>query len=108
MEEISVLIAQAQAGDNSAREVLIEKNLGLVHHIVKRFSGRGYDMEDLFQIGTIGLIKACLLYTSSATGVFPDSSGGDTVYRLITVTNAVKSWWLRKRLRFARSAAAPT
>ena len=40
MEEISVLIAQAQAGDNSAREVLIEKNLGLVHHIVKRFSGR--------------------------------------------------------------------
>ena len=37
MEEISVLIAQAQAGDNSAREVLIEKNLGLVHHIVKRF-----------------------------------------------------------------------
>ena len=58
MEEISVLIAQAQAGDNSAREVLIEKNLGLVHHIVKRFSGRGYDMEDLFQIGSIGLIKA--------------------------------------------------
>ena len=58
MEEISVLIAQAQAGDNGAREVLIEKNLGLVHHIVKRFSGRGYDMEDLFQIGTIGLIKA--------------------------------------------------
>ena len=54
MEEISVLIAQAQAGDNGAREVLIEKNLGLVHHIVKRFSGRGYDMEDLFQIGTIG------------------------------------------------------
>ena len=44
MEEISVLIAQAQAGDNGAREVLIEKNLGLVHHIVKRFSGRGYDM----------------------------------------------------------------
>ena len=35
MEEISVLIVQAQAGDNSAREVLIEKNLGLVHHIVE-------------------------------------------------------------------------
>lgn len=58
MEEISVLIAQAQAGDQAAREVLIEKNLGLVHHIVKRFAGRGYDCEDLFQIGTIGLIKA--------------------------------------------------
>ena len=58
MEEISVLIAQAQAGDRAAREVLIEKNLGLVHHIVKRFAGRGYDCEDLFQIGTIGLMKA--------------------------------------------------
>lgn len=58
MEEISVLIARAQAGDLEAREVLIEKNLGLVHHIVKRFVGRGYDLEDLFQIGSIGLMKA--------------------------------------------------
>lgn len=58
MEEVSVLIAKAQAGDKQAREVLIEKNLGLVHHIVKRFLGRGYDAEDLFQIGSIGLMKA--------------------------------------------------
>ena len=65
MEEISVLIAQAQAGDNGAREVLIEKNLGLVHHIVKRFSGRGYDMEDLFQIGAVGLTKAAQRFDES-------------------------------------------
>lgn len=58
MEEISVLIEKSQAGDKAAREVLIENNLGLVHHIVKRFAGRGHDTEDLFQIGTIGLIKA--------------------------------------------------
>lgn len=58
MEETTVLIARSQAGDKEAREVLIEKNLGLVHHIVKRFLGRGYDMEDLFQIGSIGLMKA--------------------------------------------------
>lgn len=58
MEEVSVLIAKSQAGDKEAREVLIEKNLGLVHHIVKRFLGRGYDAEDLFQIGSIGLMKA--------------------------------------------------
>ncbi len=58
MEEVSVLIAKAQAGDSRARDVLIEENLGLVHHIVKRFAGRGYDMEDLFQTGTIGLMKA--------------------------------------------------
>lgn len=58
MEEVSVLIARAQAGDSAARDILIEENLGLVHHIVKRFTGRGYDMEDLFQTGTIGLMKA--------------------------------------------------
>lgn len=58
MEETSVLIARSQAGEKDAREVLIEKNLGLVHHIVRRFAGRGYDLEDLFQIGTIGLMKA--------------------------------------------------
>lgn len=58
MEETTVLIAKARAGDKSAREVLIESNLGLVHHIVKRFLGRGYDADDLFQIGSIGLIKA--------------------------------------------------
>lgn len=58
MEETSVLIAKSQDGDKEAREVLIEKNLGLVHHIVRRFAGRGYEMEDLFQIGVIGLIKA--------------------------------------------------
>lgn len=58
MEETSVLIARSQAGEKEAREVLIEKNLGLVHHIVRRFAGRGYELEDLFQIGTIGLMKA--------------------------------------------------
>lgn len=58
MEEVSVLIAKSQQGDKEAREVLIEKNLGLVHAIVRRFIGRGVETEDLFQIGTIGLIKA--------------------------------------------------
>lgn len=58
MEEVSVLIAKSQQGDKEAREVLIEKNLGLVHAIVHRFIGRGVEPEDLFQIGTIGLMKA--------------------------------------------------
>ncbi|MDE6975761.1 MAG: sigma-70 family RNA polymerase sigma factor, partial [Lachnospiraceae bacterium] len=58
MTENSVLIRKAQAGEKESREVLIEQNLGLVHHIVKRFLGRGYEAEDLFQIGTIGLMKA--------------------------------------------------
>lgn len=58
MEETTVLIAKSQQGDKDAREVLIEKNLGLVHAIVRRFLGRGVEQEDLFQIGTIGLMKA--------------------------------------------------
>ncbi|MCM1261348.1 MAG: SigB/SigF/SigG family RNA polymerase sigma factor [Butyrivibrio sp.] len=58
MEETAVLIERSQAGDKEARERLIEENLGLVRHIVKRFLDRGYDAEDLFQIGCIGLMKA--------------------------------------------------
>lgn len=58
MDELSVLIEAAQANDEEAKKVLIEKNMGLIRHILKRFAGRGYEMEDLFQIGCIGLIKA--------------------------------------------------
>ena len=58
MEETAALIERSQAGDKEARERLIEENLGLVRHIVKRFLERGYDPEDLFQIGCIGLMKA--------------------------------------------------
>lgn len=58
MEETSVLLKRARAGDKEAREVLIEKNLGLVRHVQKRFLGRGADPEDLFQIGVIGLMRA--------------------------------------------------
>ncbi len=52
------LIEQAHKGDKQARDRLIEENLGLVHCTVKRFWGRGNEMEDLIQIGIIGLIKA--------------------------------------------------
>ena len=58
MDENTLLIAKVRQGDMLARETLIEKNLGLVHHIVKRFIGRGVEAEDLFQIGSIGLMKA--------------------------------------------------
>ena len=58
MEETAVLIERSQAGDKEARETLIEENMGLIHHVVKRFLGRGVEAEDLFQIGAIGLVKA--------------------------------------------------
>ena len=51
-------IKLAQENDEEAMEYLVKNNSGLVWNIVKRFSGRGYELEDLYQIGSIGLIKA--------------------------------------------------
>ena len=52
------LIQRAHNGDKDAKTQIVEKNMGLVWSVVKRFRNRGYDKEDLFQIGSIGLIKA--------------------------------------------------
>lgn len=54
----TALIKRVQNGDAEAQDKLVENNMGLVYSIVKRYSGRGYDTEDLVQIGAIGLIKA--------------------------------------------------
>ena len=51
-------IKRARAGDKLGREQVIKENMALVYSIVKRFIGRGYELEDLAQIGAIGLIKA--------------------------------------------------
>lgn len=58
MDETIRLIKMAHEGDKEARETLVLNNVGLVWSIVRRFAGRGCEMEDLFQIGSIGLIKA--------------------------------------------------
>lgn len=57
MDEVKNLIKLAQTGDKSAKEKLIFDNTGLIWSIVKRFANRGYELEDLFQIGAIGLLK---------------------------------------------------
>lgn len=58
MDHTIALIKQAHEGDKEAREQLVEENVGLIWCVVKRFNGRGAEMEDLFQIGSIGLLKA--------------------------------------------------
>lgn len=58
MDETIELIAKAQQGDDLAKERLVEENVGLIWSLVRRFVGRGYDLEDLFQVGCIGLIKS--------------------------------------------------
>ena len=56
--ETRQLLERAQAGDAAAREALITGNLRLVLSVVQKFAGRGESMDDLFQVGCIGLIKA--------------------------------------------------
>ena len=51
-------IKLAQECNEEAMEILIKNNSGLIWNIVRRFVGRGYELEDLYQIGSIGLIKA--------------------------------------------------
>ena len=58
MERTAELIRRSQDGDKEARDTLIQENMGLVHHVVRRFLGRGAEVEDLTQIGAIGLMKA--------------------------------------------------
>lgn len=52
------MIKRAHMGDKQARDDLVFENTGLIWSIVRRFSGRGYDPEDLFQIGCVGILKA--------------------------------------------------
>ena len=57
-EEEAMYVEKMAEGDMSARDVLIERNLRLVAHVVKKYAGTGGNAEDLISIGTIGLIKA--------------------------------------------------
>ncbi len=61
----TVLLSRLQSGDELARDLLIENNMGLVYNIVNRFLNRGYEREDLIQIGSIGLIKAVKKFNNS-------------------------------------------
>lgn len=58
LDEITNEIKKAQIGDKDAMAELVENNQGLIWSIVKRFTGRGYELEDLYQIGMIGFIKS--------------------------------------------------
>ena len=57
-DEMMALLRRSRAGDKSAREQLICGNLRLVLSVIQRFLGRGENVDDLFQVGCIGLIKA--------------------------------------------------
>ena len=57
-EKNKILICKAQKGDKDALSQILEENNGLIWSIVKKFIGKGYDTEDIYQIACIGFIKA--------------------------------------------------
>src|SRR5574342_764190 len=56
--EVKELIKRSQDGDQEARDTIVQKNMRLVWSVVQRFINRGYEPDDLFQIGCIGLLKS--------------------------------------------------
>ena len=58
MSTTEELIVKCQAGDSQAREEIVSQNIGLIWSVVKRFTGRGTEAEDLFQLGCLGFLKA--------------------------------------------------
>lgn len=56
--EVKELILRSHQGDQGARDLIVQKNMRLVWSVVQRFLNRGYEPEDLFQIGSIGLLKS--------------------------------------------------
>lgn len=58
MSRLEELLLQAKAGDQSAVEVLVEENSGLIWSVARRFLGRGTEADDLYQLGCLGFLKA--------------------------------------------------
>lgn len=82
-----------QEGDSQAKNILIEHNLRLVAHVVKKYQGTGEDTDDLISIGTIGLIKAVTTFN-------PQKASRLSTYAARCIENAILS---RMRLWFQTS-----
>ena len=92
-EEERMYLARAAEGDLEARNILIERNLRLVAHIMKKYYSQSADQEDLISIGTIGLIKGISTF---------DASKGARLatYAARCVENAILSQQNKRRLRW--------
>ena len=92
-EEERMYLARAAEGDLEARNILIERNLRLVAHIMKKYYSQSADQEDLISIGTIGLIKGISTF---------DASKGARLatYAARCVENAILSQRNKRRLRW--------
>ena len=92
-EEEQNSLARAAAGDLAARNMLIEHNLRLVAHVVKKYYTQSADQEDLISIGTIGLIKAI--------STFDHTKGARlATYAARCIENAILTQWKNRQLRW--------
>ena len=91
------LLKKARAGEEGAREELISGNLRLVLSVVQRFAGRGESMDDLFQVGVIGLIKVPMIagelrrFLRDRSAVRVSRSMRDTAYRVLQVREKLQA-----------------
>lgn len=92
-EEERIYLKRSAEGDLEARNILIERNLRLVAHIMKKYYSQSADQEDLISIGTIGLIKGISTF---------DASKGARLatYAARCVENAILSQRNNRRLRW--------
>ena len=93
MSVLKELIARSQAGDESATETLVTENSGLIWAVARRFMGRGVELDDLYQLGCLGFLKAVegfdLAYgTQFSTYAVPKISG--EIRRFLRDDGAVK------------------
>ena len=93
IQEEREYLKRYKEGDLEAREVLINRNLRLVAHVIKKYQQTGYDMDDLLSVGTIGLIKA--------VNTFNVEKGSRlATYAAKCVENAILSQRNKRRLRW--------
>lgn len=94
-EEERMYLQRSAAGDLEARNILIERNLRLVAHIMKKYYSQSADQEDLISIGTIGLIKGISTF---------DAAKGARLatYAARCVENAILTQWNNRRLRWRK------
>ena len=76
-------LSLAKSGDEEAKRLVVETNLGLVKSIALRFTGRGVELEDLIQIGTVGMLKAIL-------GFDPDKECRFTTYAVPLIMGEIR------------------
>ncbi len=92
-QEERMYLDRSARGDLEARNVLIERNLRLVAHIMKKYYAQSSDQEDLISIGTIGLIKAISTFD-------PSKGARLATYAARCVENAILSQRNKRRLRW--------